>query len=114
MSCVDEQTAEKVAKRKALGRLGALRGSVASFRLRVGDDWLFGFVKTKFGDEGFHVAVKLSYVDCKGVALERIPPRSPKRSGNTWRRTWRLCSGESSAGCLSDGQEGYLPRTRHS
>jgi hypothetical protein len=74
MSCVDEQTAEKVAKRKALGRLGALRRSVASFRLRVGDDWLFGFVKTKFGDEGFHVAVKLSYVDCKGVALERIPP----------------------------------------
>ena len=74
MSCVDEQTAEKVAKRKALGRLGALRRSVASFRLRAGDDWLFGFVKTKFGDEGFHVAVKLSYVDCKGVALERIPP----------------------------------------
>jgi hypothetical protein len=74
MSCVDEQTAEKVAKRKALGRLGALRRSVASFRLRVGDDWLFGFVKTKFGDEGFHVAVKLSYVDCKGIALERIPP----------------------------------------
>jgi hypothetical protein len=74
MSCVDEQTAEKVAKRKALGRLGALRRSVASFRLRVGDDWLFGFVKTKFGDEGFHVAVKLSYVDCKGVALEKIPP----------------------------------------
>ncbi|MFZ8810144.1 MAG: hypothetical protein ACO2PN_18820 [Pyrobaculum sp.] len=74
MSCVDEQTAEKVAKRKALGRLGALRRSVASFRLRVGDDWLFGFVKTKFGDEGFQVAVKLSYVDCKGVALEKIPP----------------------------------------
>ncbi|MEM4651984.1 MAG: hypothetical protein QW086_09185 [Pyrobaculum sp.] len=74
MSCVDEQTAEKVAKRKALGRLGALRRSVASFRLRVGDDWLFGFVKTKFGDEGFHVAVKLSYVDCKGIALEKIPP----------------------------------------
>jgi len=74
MSCVDEQTAEKVAKRKALGRLGALRRSVASFRLRVGDDWLFGFVKTKFGDEGFHVAVRLSYVDCKGVALEKIPP----------------------------------------
>jgi hypothetical protein len=74
MSCVDEQTAEKVAKRKALGRLGALKRSVASFRLRVGDDWLFGFVKTKFGDEGFHVAVKLSYVDCKGVALEKIPP----------------------------------------
>jgi hypothetical protein len=74
MSCVDEQTAEKVAKRKALGRLGALRRSVASFRLRVGDDWLFGFVKTKFGDEGFHVAVRLSYVDCKGIALEKIPP----------------------------------------
>ncbi|MDT7873992.1 MAG: hypothetical protein GU356_01770 [Pyrobaculum sp.] len=74
MSCVDEQTAEKVAKRKALGRLGALKRSVASFRLRVGDDWLFGFVKTKFGDEGFHVAVKLSYVDCKGIALEKIPP----------------------------------------
>lgn len=74
MSCVDEQTAEKVAKRKALGRLGALKRSVASFRLRVGDDWLFGFVKTKLGDEGFHVAVKLSYVDCKGVALEKIPP----------------------------------------
>jgi hypothetical protein len=74
MSCVDEQTAEKLAKRKALGRLGALKRSVASFRLRVGDDWLFGFVKTKFGDEGFHVAVKLSYVDCKGIALEKIPP----------------------------------------
>jgi hypothetical protein len=74
MSCVDEQTAEKVAKGKALGRLGALRRSVASFRLRVGDDWLFGFVKTKFGDKGFHVAVKLSYVDCKGVALEKTPP----------------------------------------
>ncbi|AKT34567.1 hypothetical protein PYWP30_00932 [Pyrobaculum sp. WP30] len=74
MSCVDEQTAEKVAKRKALGRLGALKRSVASFRVRVGDDWLFGFVKTKFGDEGFHVAVKLSYVDCKGIALEKIPP----------------------------------------
>jgi hypothetical protein len=74
MSCVDEQTAEKVAKRKALGRLGALKRSVALFRLRVGDDWLFGFVKTKFGDEGFHVAVKLSYVDCKGIALEKIPP----------------------------------------
>jgi hypothetical protein len=74
MSCVDEQTAEKVAKRKALGRLGVLRRSVASFRLRVGDDWLFGFVKTKFGNEGFQVAVKLSYVDCKGVALEKIPP----------------------------------------
>jgi hypothetical protein len=74
MSCVDEQTAEKVAKRKALGRLGALRRSVASFRLRMGDDWLFGFVKTKFGDEGFHVAVKLSYVDCKGIALEKTPP----------------------------------------
>jgi hypothetical protein len=74
MSCVDEQTAEKVAKRKALGRLGALKRSVASFRVRVGDDWLFGFVKTKLGDEGFHVAVKLSYVDCKGIALEKIPP----------------------------------------
>ena len=74
MSCVDEHTAEEVAKRKALGRLGALRRSVASFRLRVGDDWLFGFVKTKFGDGGFHVAVKLSYVDCKGIALEKIPP----------------------------------------
>jgi hypothetical protein len=80
MSCVDEQTAEKVAKRKALGRLGALRRSVASFRLRVGDDWLFGFVKTKFGDEGFHVAVKLSYVDCRGVALEKIPPEIAEKA----------------------------------
>jgi len=74
MSCVDVQTAEKIAKKKALGKLGALRRSIASFKVRIGDDWLFGFVKTKFGEGGFQVAVKLSYVDCKGIALEKIPP----------------------------------------
>jgi disulfide oxidoreductase YuzD len=72
--CVDEQTAEKIARRKALGRLGALRKSVEMFKVRVGDDWLFGFVKTKFRDEGFQVVVKLAYVDCKGAAFEKMPP----------------------------------------
>jgi disulfide oxidoreductase YuzD len=72
--CVDEQTAEKIARRKALGRLGALRKSVEMFKVRIGDDWLFGFVKTKFGDEGFQVVVKLAYVDCKGAAFEKMPP----------------------------------------
>jgi len=79
MSCVDEQTAEKIAKRKALGRLGTLRRAVNTFKVRIGDDWLFGFVKTKFGEEGFQVAVKLAYVDCKGVALEKIPPEIADR-----------------------------------
>jgi hypothetical protein len=74
MSCVDVQTAEKIAKKKALGRLGALRRSIASFKVRIGEDWLFGFVKTKFRDDGFQVAVKLTYVDCKGIALEKMPP----------------------------------------
>jgi len=74
MSCVDVQTAEKIARKKALGRLGALRRSITSFRVRLGDDWLFGFVKTKFRDDGFQIAVKLTYVDCRGVALEKVPP----------------------------------------
>ncbi|MEM1597382.1 MAG: hypothetical protein QXI07_02615 [Pyrobaculum sp.] len=74
MACVDAETAEKVARKKALGRLGSLRRSVQRFSVRVGDDWLFGFVKAKFREGGFQVAVKLSYVDCKGVALEKIPP----------------------------------------
>ncbi|MCU7786644.1 hypothetical protein ODS41_01700 [Pyrobaculum sp. 3827-6] len=74
MSCVDEQTAEKIAKRKALGRLGGLRRGVRIIRLRVGEDWLFGFLKMKFREEGFQVAVKFAYVDCKGAAFEKIPP----------------------------------------
>ena len=74
MSCVDVQTAEKIARKKALGRLGALRRSITSFRVRLGDDWLFGFVRTKFRDDGFQIAVKLTYVDCRGVALEKVPP----------------------------------------
>lgn len=73
MTCIDEQTAEKVAKRKALGKLGVLRRSVKVFRIRVGDDWIFGFVKHKFREGGFQIAVKLVYIDCKGSALEKIP-----------------------------------------
>lgn len=74
MSCVDAQTAEKVARKKALGKLGGLRKSIKIFRIKVSDDWVFGFVKTKFGEEGFQISVKLAYVDCKGVAFEKIPP----------------------------------------
>jgi len=73
MQCVDEQTAEKAARRKALGRLGSLRRSIARFKIRVGDDWLFGFVKTRFKEGEFAVFVKLAYVDCKGVAFEKLP-----------------------------------------
>ncbi|RFA93491.1 hypothetical protein [Pyrobaculum aerophilum] len=73
MSCVDESTAEKIARKKALGRLGILRRSIMVFKVRVGEDWLFGYVKTKFKEEGFQIAVKLAYVDCKGIALEKIP-----------------------------------------
>jgi hypothetical protein len=74
MSCVDEQTAEKIARRKALGRLGGLRRGVRVIRLRVGEDWLFGFLKVKFREGGFQAAVKFAYVDCKGAAFEKIPP----------------------------------------
>lgn len=79
MSCVDEITAEKVARRKALGRLGSLRRSIQIFRVRIGNDWLFGFVKTKFKEEGFSISVKWSYVDCKGVALEKTPPEIERK-----------------------------------
>ncbi len=79
--CVDEATAEKVAKRKALGRLGALRKSIPTFRVKIGDDWLFGFVKTKYRWGNLVVAVKFTYVDCKGVALEKIPPEVEEKVG---------------------------------
>lgn len=74
VSCIDEQIAEKVAKRKALGRLGGLRRGVKIIRLRIGEDWLFGFLKMKFREEGFQVAVKFAYVDCKGATFEKVPP----------------------------------------
>lgn len=51
-----------------------MRKSVEMFKVRVGDDRLFGFVKTRFGDESFQVVVKLAYVDCKGAAFEKMPP----------------------------------------
>ncbi|ACB39779.1 hypothetical protein [Pyrobaculum neutrophilum] len=73
MACVDVETAEKVARRKALGALASLRRSIKVFKVRVGDDWLFGFVKTRFKGEGFQIAVKLVYVDCRGSPLERLP-----------------------------------------
>ncbi|MFN3804012.1 MAG: hypothetical protein ACK4SY_03050 [Pyrobaculum sp.] len=71
--CVDEVTAEKIAKRKALGRLSSLRRSVTAFRVKIGDDWLFGFVKTRLREDRLDVSIKFSYIDCKGVALERLP-----------------------------------------
>lgn len=74
MACVGAEEAEKIAKKKALGRLGSLRRAVQKFVVKVGDDWLFGFVKVKFREGGFQVAVKWSYVDCKGVAFEKVPP----------------------------------------
>ena len=74
MSCVDELTAERAARKDALGRIGSLRKSIPFFKIRIGDDWLFGFIKTKFNHDSFQISVKLSYIDCKGVALEKIPP----------------------------------------
>ncbi|MFN7105158.1 MAG: hypothetical protein ACK4M3_01000 [Pyrobaculum sp.] len=71
--CIDEVTAEKIAKRKALGRLSSLRRSVATFRVKIGEDWLFGFVKTRLKDDRLDVSIKFSYIDCKGVALEKLP-----------------------------------------
>lgn len=73
MSCVDETKAEKIAKRKALGRLSSLRRSIKSFKIKIGDDWLFGFVKTNVKNDKFSIFVKLVYIDCRGEALEKLP-----------------------------------------
>ncbi len=71
MPCVGEEEAVKAAKKKALGLL-SFRSKEAVV-VKVGEDWLVGFVSAKHKDDETSIQVKWAYVDCKGVALDRIP-----------------------------------------
>ncbi|MGC8583901.1 MAG: hypothetical protein ACP5I3_04690 [Thermoproteus sp.] len=73
MPCVSDEEAVRAARKRALGLFSSLRRPEA-IAVKFGDDWLVGFVSAKHKDDETTLEVKWAYVDCKGVALERIPP----------------------------------------
>jgi hypothetical protein len=73
MTCVGDEEAIKAARKRALGFFGSLRRPEA-IAVKFGDDWLIGFVSAGYKDDEMSLEVKWAYVDCKGVALERVPP----------------------------------------
>lgn len=72
MACVGEEEAVKAAKKKALGLLSSMRSKEAVV-VKVGEDWLVGFISAKHKGDETSIEIKWAYVDCKGVALERVP-----------------------------------------
>ncbi|MEL9990183.1 MAG: hypothetical protein QXP98_02500 [Thermoproteus sp.] len=72
MPCVNDEDAIKAAKKAALGLFGSLRRPDA-VAIRLGEDWLVGFISRRHKGDETSIEVKWAYVDCKGVALERMP-----------------------------------------
>lgn len=81
MGCVDRDGAVDIAKRRVLGRFAGLRRTPPTVVVRVGDDWLVGFVKASAGDDRLRVEVRWAYVDCKGEAFEKLPQEALARIG---------------------------------
>ncbi len=69
---MNEEEAVKAARKRALGFLGSLR-KPNTIVVKVGEDWLIGFLSGKHKDDETSVEIRWAYVDCKGVALEKIP-----------------------------------------
>lgn len=72
MPCVNEEEAIKAAKKEAFGVLSSLRRP-DTVAVRIGEDWLVGFVSAKHQGDVTKAEIKWVYVDCKGVALNTIP-----------------------------------------
>lgn len=72
MTCVSDEEAIKAARKAALGLLGSLRRQ-DMVTVRLGEDWLVGFISKKHKGDETSLEIKWAYVDCKGVALERMP-----------------------------------------